>query len=158
MSQLLVVVPHIVAMPQASVVLPPHSSRIVGQKNVAVIAVVPRHAQCLAGQSHSSMDTCAMHACRRRKKVKADRWITSHLATPRRVSMGLTGRGLRAIKNFTSRYAAGEHSSLACLCNGCGSSFAAVNPVVRWGSEPSSRSGLPAAESAVQRGSCCSLC
>ena len=41
----MVVIPYIIAMPQASVVLPANGSRIVSEKDIAVIAIVTRHAQ-----------------------------------------------------------------------------------------------------------------
>ena len=51
MSYLLIVITNVVAMPEASVVLPSHGSGIVCQKNVAVITVVTGHAQCRKGSA-----------------------------------------------------------------------------------------------------------
>jgi hypothetical protein len=45
MSYLLIVITNVVAMPEASVVLPSNGSRIVSQKYVTIIAVVPGHAR-----------------------------------------------------------------------------------------------------------------
>ena len=50
MSYLLIVIPNVVAMPEASVVLPSNGSRIVGQKYVTIIAIVPGHARSRCAQ------------------------------------------------------------------------------------------------------------